>query len=187
MVALLCAANKADGAVHLEQLWNSLAEWQRFSLFCAYPLNSLGSEPDADALIEICAEHVLTIPAKTLRQTFVRAINSQAIRFLEDGFALTFALSPSSPVKGFGGQCMFRRGSHDSVFIKLFDSTRRYWQACLYGVRSRCLLAHGGRETEHFTEQTIFCTRWSERVYMAFAPFKVEFSPGRIASGAGGR
>ena len=65
MVALLCAANKADGAVHLEQLWNSLAEWQHFSLFCAYPLNSLGSEPDADALIQICAQHALTIPAET--------------------------------------------------------------------------------------------------------------------------
>jgi hypothetical protein len=33
----------------------------------------------------------------------------------------------------------------------------------------------------------IFCTRRSERVYSAFAASKVEFSPGRIASGAGGR
>jgi MEDS: MEthanogen/methylotroph, DcmR Sensory domain len=65
MVALLCATNNADGAVHLERLWNSLAERQRFSLYCAYPLNSLSSEPDADALIQICAEHVLTIPAET--------------------------------------------------------------------------------------------------------------------------
>ena len=65
MVALLCAANNAHGAVRLEQLWNSLAERHRFSLYCAYPLNSLGSEPDADALMKICAEHVLTIPAET--------------------------------------------------------------------------------------------------------------------------
>jgi MEDS: MEthanogen/methylotroph, DcmR Sensory domain len=65
MVALLCAANNSDGAVRIEQLWNSLAEQHRFSLYCAYPLNSLGSEPDADALIQICAEHVLTIPAET--------------------------------------------------------------------------------------------------------------------------
>jgi hypothetical protein len=33
----------------------------------------------------------------------------------------------------------------------------------------------------------VFCTRRSKRVYIAFAPSKVEFSPGRIASGAGGR
>jgi hypothetical protein len=65
MVALLCAVNNADGAVQVEQLWNSLAERQHFSLYCAYPLNSLGSEPDAEALIRICAEHVLTIPAET--------------------------------------------------------------------------------------------------------------------------
>ena len=65
MVALLCAANNADGAVRLERLWNLLAEQYRFSLYCAYPLNSLGSEPDADAVIQICEEHVLTIPAET--------------------------------------------------------------------------------------------------------------------------
>ena len=40
---------------------------------------------------------------------------------------------------------------------------------------------------EPSVSRPIFCTKWSERVYMAFAPFKVEFSPGRIASGAGGR
>jgi len=33
----------------------------------------------------------------------------------------------------------------------------------------------------------IFCTGRSERVYIAFAASKLEFSPGRIASGAGGR
>jgi hypothetical protein len=65
MVALLCAAGNADAAVRLEQLWNSLAEQHRFSLYCAYSLSSLGSEPDANALIQICAEHALTILTKT--------------------------------------------------------------------------------------------------------------------------
>ena len=32
-----------------------------------------------------------------------------------------------------------------------------------------------------------FCTRRSEGVYIAFAASKVEFSPGGIANGAGGR
>jgi hypothetical protein len=65
IVALLCAANNANGAVRLEQLWNALAQRQRFSLYCAYPLTSLGIEPDADALMQICAEHALTIPTES--------------------------------------------------------------------------------------------------------------------------
>jgi hypothetical protein len=62
MVALLCAARNPDAAIRLEQLWNFLAESHRFSLYCAYPFSSLGSEPDADAVIKICTEHALTIP-----------------------------------------------------------------------------------------------------------------------------
>jgi MEDS: MEthanogen/methylotroph, DcmR Sensory domain len=65
MVGLLCAANNPDAAVRLEQLWNALAEQHRFSLYCAYSLSSLGREPDANALIQICAEHALTIPTET--------------------------------------------------------------------------------------------------------------------------
>lgn len=65
MVGLLCEANNPDAAVRLEQFWNSLAEQHRFSLYCAYSLSSLGSEPDANALIQICAEHALTIPTET--------------------------------------------------------------------------------------------------------------------------
>lgn len=65
MVALLCNAHNPDAAVCLEQLWNSLAKRNRLSLYCAYSLSSLGSEPDVDALIQICAAHALTIPAET--------------------------------------------------------------------------------------------------------------------------
>jgi MEDS: MEthanogen/methylotroph, DcmR Sensory domain len=65
MVALLCAAINPDAAIRLEQLWNSLAERHRFSLYCAYSLSSLGSDPDADAVIKICAEHALTIPMES--------------------------------------------------------------------------------------------------------------------------
>ena len=65
IVALLCAANNANAAVRLEQLWNALAESNHFSLYCAYPLTSLGTTPDADAVMKICAEHALTIPTET--------------------------------------------------------------------------------------------------------------------------
>ena len=65
MVDLLCAAKKPAAAVHLEKLWNGLAARNHFSLYCAYSLNSLGDVPDADKLMQICAEHSLTIPTET--------------------------------------------------------------------------------------------------------------------------
>jgi MEDS: MEthanogen/methylotroph, DcmR Sensory domain len=65
MVALLCAADNPGAAIRLEQLWNSLAERHRFSLYCAYSLGCLGRNPEADDLIKICAEHALTIPTET--------------------------------------------------------------------------------------------------------------------------
>ena len=63
MVALLYAAGNPAGAIRVEQLWNELAQRQSFSLYCAYPLSSLEKNLDVDALVEICAEHALTIPA----------------------------------------------------------------------------------------------------------------------------
>lgn len=67
MVGLLCAANNPEAAVVLEQFWNALAERYPFSLYCAYSLSSLGPEPNVNALMQICAEHVLTIPAEINR------------------------------------------------------------------------------------------------------------------------
>jgi hypothetical protein len=65
MVALLCAAQKPDAALRLEQLWNELAKAYRFSLYCAYPLDAFADESDLNAFFEICSEHALTIPAET--------------------------------------------------------------------------------------------------------------------------
>ena len=73
IVALLCAANNAKAAVRLEQLWNALAERHRFSLYCAYPLASFGPEPDGRAVLQICAEHALTIPAESSLQTLAQS------------------------------------------------------------------------------------------------------------------
>jgi hypothetical protein len=64
MVALLCAANKADAALRLERLWNSLNATHRFSLCCAYPLSSFAHKSGAVLVFEICAEHSLAIPAE---------------------------------------------------------------------------------------------------------------------------
>jgi hypothetical protein len=66
MVALLCCANNAAAAIYLEQLWNELALSHHFSLCCAYPLSSLDANLDLDAVLQICAEHSLAIPAESL-------------------------------------------------------------------------------------------------------------------------
>jgi MEDS: MEthanogen/methylotroph, DcmR Sensory domain len=65
MVALLCAKKRPDAALRLEQLWNSLAAKHRFSLCCAYPLDTFADEPDPNSLLRICSEHSLVIPAET--------------------------------------------------------------------------------------------------------------------------
>jgi hypothetical protein len=65
MVALLCAGDRADAALHLEQLWNSLNASYRFSLCCGYPLSAFINKPGADLVFDICAQHSLAIPAKT--------------------------------------------------------------------------------------------------------------------------
>lgn len=64
MVALLCAADKPNAALCLEQLWNSLIKRYCFSLCCGYPLSSLVSESALDAVLDICVEHSFTIPAE---------------------------------------------------------------------------------------------------------------------------
>jgi hypothetical protein len=65
MVARLCAANNSAGAIKLERLWNTLSNRLEFALWCAYPLRGFQNDADADALIEICAEHSLVVPAES--------------------------------------------------------------------------------------------------------------------------
>jgi len=65
MVSLLCAAQNSEAALCLERLWNSLARECRFSLYCAYSLESFGPEPDLDAIAQICSEHHLAVAAET--------------------------------------------------------------------------------------------------------------------------
>jgi PAS domain S-box-containing protein len=62
MVALLWAENKAEEAILLEKMWNSLAKSYSFTLHCAYPVQGFGREQHADSYLKICAEHTLVIP-----------------------------------------------------------------------------------------------------------------------------
>ncbi|MBF6569993.1 MAG: MEDS domain-containing protein [Candidatus Binataceae bacterium] len=64
MVALLSAEGNYAGAIQLEQLWNAFARSHEFSLYCAYPLNCFTNDRGSDAVLDICAEHSLTIPSE---------------------------------------------------------------------------------------------------------------------------
>ena len=57
MVALLWADGNHLAAIHLERLWNKLAEQRDFSLLCGYP-SSAFQEPDkAFAFHDVCVCH----------------------------------------------------------------------------------------------------------------------------------
>jgi signal transduction histidine kinase len=65
MVALLWAEGKPDAAIHLEQLWNDLAQTYSFSLRCAYPISSFHRQEDGELLLKVCAEHSAVIPGES--------------------------------------------------------------------------------------------------------------------------
>ena len=57
MVAILCAEGKKDAALRLEELWNQLANQHAFSLYCAYPIETLRSSYHEDIPLRICCAH----------------------------------------------------------------------------------------------------------------------------------
>ncbi len=61
MVALLWASGRADAALHLERLWNELAERTPFSLFCGYPRALVAGATDPDAVTNVCRLHTALI------------------------------------------------------------------------------------------------------------------------------
>jgi len=65
LVALLWAEGNREQAIHLEQLWNRLAQKNRFSLLCAYPASSFDGDPDIEAFARMCAEHSEVLPTES--------------------------------------------------------------------------------------------------------------------------
>jgi hypothetical protein len=57
MVALLWDAGQVAAAIELESLWNRLGLQLPFSLFCAYPTQSVAGEDHAAAVQQICHLH----------------------------------------------------------------------------------------------------------------------------------
>jgi PAS domain S-box-containing protein/excisionase family DNA binding protein len=64
MVALLVADGNPAAAIRLEALWNELLQTHRFSLMCAYPMDSFGGEPLAGLLGDVCTTHRRVIPTE---------------------------------------------------------------------------------------------------------------------------
>jgi len=56
MVALLWAQGRVASVIQLEQQWNDLAARHRFSMCCAYPMQSFGNR-HAASFMKICAQH----------------------------------------------------------------------------------------------------------------------------------
>jgi PAS domain S-box-containing protein len=57
MVAALCEQGRHDAALRLEQLWNTLAQRLRFTLFCAYPWRVFPTSEHSAVFQRVCAEH----------------------------------------------------------------------------------------------------------------------------------
>jgi PAS domain S-box-containing protein len=64
MVGFLGPGGNSDGAIQLEQLWNSLLARWPVTLLCAYPTSALGNDPTA--LIRICSAHSRVLAEETI-------------------------------------------------------------------------------------------------------------------------
>ena len=65
MVAMLWAAGQVQAALHLERLWNDLAQTYAFDLLCAYSMTLFPQAGDDGLLGQICAAHSHVIPAES--------------------------------------------------------------------------------------------------------------------------
>jgi len=83
MVALLCAQDKPEAAVLLEQLWNKLARSHSFSLRCAYPISAFNRGEHGDLLQKICAEHSDVIPSESYSALSTEQERLRTIAYLQ--------------------------------------------------------------------------------------------------------
>jgi PAS domain S-box-containing protein len=69
MVSLLWAEGQHEAALHLEELWNDLAQTHSFSLLCAYPMDGFRHEEHGDSFLHICNAHRQVRPAESFVET----------------------------------------------------------------------------------------------------------------------
>ena len=63
MVTLLWEAGHVNAALELEEQWNALGREMAFSLYCAYPEQSVADAMHADALAAVCGLHESIVTA----------------------------------------------------------------------------------------------------------------------------
>lgn len=61
MVSLLWDAGLVNAATEVEAMWSELGAQYPFTLFCAYPAQSVNGRHQHDALIEVCGLHTVTV------------------------------------------------------------------------------------------------------------------------------
>jgi signal transduction histidine kinase len=69
MVDLLWRDGNPDGAIRLEELWNSLASKYPFSLLCAYPMGNFYKESYGRTFEDICHAHSSVFPGESFDVT----------------------------------------------------------------------------------------------------------------------
>ena len=83
MVALLWADNEYEAAVKLEELWNKLGKTIAFSLYCAYPIDSLKNATQGKLFARICHEHGAVMPGESFADTASSRDQGRAIAILQ--------------------------------------------------------------------------------------------------------
>lgn len=64
LVALLALDSNYDAAIQLERCWNDLQAEQQFTLFCAYPMQTLSNDVNGEFLSNILSMHTHVVPAE---------------------------------------------------------------------------------------------------------------------------
>lgn len=72
IVALLWDAGDIGAAIELEALWNELGERLAFSLYCAYPAQSVAGAAQRAALSRVCRQHSALVGAAATASSFDR-------------------------------------------------------------------------------------------------------------------
>jgi anti-sigma regulatory factor (Ser/Thr protein kinase) len=86
MVALLWEAGHVAAAIELETLWNDLAHRLPFSLYCAYPAESVAGDDHKHDLTLVCQLHSALVSAAETTRSFAHLLDAPtaARRFVVD-------------------------------------------------------------------------------------------------------
>lgn len=78
MVALLWETGLVNAAIEVEALWNDLGRESPFSLFCAYPAQSVEDSGRVDAFNEMCVQHAAVVGTECNVETRAFALTPDA-------------------------------------------------------------------------------------------------------------